>query len=163
MIKLLGSLMVFTGGGLVWWIQLKERRRKSAVLSDLALILRQMQEEIRMMRTPMPELFQKLENRCGQDVSGVLRTLSEAVKQGNEVKDIWREEICVLPMDKRTREVLCSLDFCGDEEKLCKDLSFAAYEMAKSVEELEDRRQEESKRTTALCFSCAALLVILLI
>ena len=52
--KLIGSLLVFTGGGLVWWIQQRERRRKGTVLADLALILRQMQEEIRMMLSQLP-------------------------------------------------------------------------------------------------------------
>jgi hypothetical protein len=68
----MGSLLVFAAGGLVWWIQQQERRRKGAVLADLASVLRQMQEEIRMMRTPMPELFRKLEKRCGQGVSDVI-------------------------------------------------------------------------------------------
>ena len=163
MTKLMGSLLVFAGGGLVWWIQQRERRRKGMVLADLALVLRQMQEEIRMMRTPMPELLRKLEKRCGQDVSAVLRTVLDAVEQGTEVTAVWRKSVCVLPVDEKTCDTLCKLDFCGDEEKLCKELSFAAYEMARCAEVLESSRREEGKRTTALCFSGAALLVILLI
>lgn len=161
--KLIGSLLVFTGGGLVWWIQQRERRRKGTVLADLALILRQMQEEIRMMRTPLPELFRKLEKRCGQDISDVLRAMAAAVERETDVKVLWSEAVCALPVDERMREILCRLDFSGDEEKLCKELSFAAYEIAKCAEVLESRRMEDGKRVTALCFSGAALLVILLI
>lgn len=163
MTKLMGSLLVFAAGGLVWWIQQRERRRKETVLADLASLLRQMQEEIRMMRTPMPELFQKLEKRCGQDVSAVFRAMSGAVEQGAEVTTVWRRSVCALPVDERTSDLLCKLDFCGDEEKLCKELSFTAYEMAKCAETLESSRREDGKRTSALCFSGAALLVILLI
>lgn len=163
MIKLMGSLMVFAGGGLVWWIQLRERQRVRNVLMDLALVLRRMQEEVRMMRTPMPELFQKLEKQCGPDVSAVLRSMSDAAKNGTEVKVIWRTSVLALPINERARDILCGLDFSGDEEKLCKELSFAAYEMAKYAETMESNRKEEGKRTTALCFSGAALLVILLI
>jgi stage III sporulation protein AB len=159
----MGSLLVFAAGGLVWWIQQQERRRKGAVLADLASVLRQMQEEIRMMRTPMPELFRKLEKRCGQDVSDVLCAMSGAVEQGTEVAAVWKRSVCALPLDERTRDVLCKLDFCGDEEKLCKELSFTAYEIAKCAEVLESSRREDGKRTSALCFSGAALLVILLI
>jgi stage III sporulation protein AB len=162
-IKLMGSLLVFAAGGLVWWIQQQERRRKGAVLADLASVLRQMQEEIRMMRTPMPELFRKLEKRCGQDVSDVLCAMSGAVEQGTEVAAVWKRSVCALPVDERTRDVLCKLDFCGDEEKLCKELSFTAYEIAKCAEVLESSRREDGKRISALCFSWAALLVILLI
>ena len=163
MIKLMGSLLVFAGGGLVWWIHQGERRRRRRVLADLASLLRQMQEEIRMMRTPMPELFRKLETQCGQDVSAVLAAMSDAAERGSEVNAVWSNAVCALPVGERARDVLCRLDFCGDEEKQCKELSFAAYELAKYAEVLENSWKEDGKRTTALCFSGAALLVILLI
>jgi hypothetical protein len=89
--------------------------------------------------------------------------MSRAVEQGTEVMAVWRRSVCALPVDERTSDVLCKLDFCGDEEKLCKELSFTAYEMAKCAEVLESSRREDGKRTSALCFSGAALLVILLI
>ena len=111
----------------------------------------------------MSELFRKLGRRCGQDVSGLLSVMAGAVERGAEVTVVWRESVSVLPIDESVRESLHRLDFGGDEEKLCKELSFAAYEMAKCVEVLESSRREDGKRTTALCFSGAALLVILLI
>ena len=163
MIKLLGSLLVFTGGGVVWWLQMQERRRRRAVLAELVLVLRRMQEEIRMMRTPMPELFRKLAEPCSQDTAGVLRAAASAVGQGGSVETVWREQLCRLPINQREQDILCEVSFCGDEESLCKELSFAAYELAKCAEELERSRPEEEKRTTALCFSGAALVVILLI
>ena len=54
MLKLLGSLCVLSGGGLVWRSCLAERRRQRETLCDLLTALRRMAEEIRMARTPMP-------------------------------------------------------------------------------------------------------------
>lgn len=163
MVKLVGSVCILMGGGLAWWLQLQERRRRRDTLADLITVLRQMNEEIRMARTPMPELLRKLSSGCGSETAELLRTTAAAVKQGVELEAAWRREIEQLPLAPRDREILHGLRFNGDEEKLCKGISLAIYQLAQSAEELERRRSEEEKRTTALCFSSAALLVILLI
>ena len=116
-----------------------------------------------MMRTPMPELFRKLAEQCGCETGGVLRAAADASGRGEAVEIAWREQLCRLPLNRRELAALYELSFCGDEDALCKELSFAAYELAKCAEELERSRPEEEKRTTALCFSGAALVVILLI
>ena len=51
----------------------------------------------------------------------------------------------------------------GDEEQACKAISQAVYELAKHAEERAAERKAEDRRAAALCFSAAALLVILLI
>ena len=63
------------------------------------------------------------------------------------------------------REALAALgdSLHGDEESVCKAISLVIYQLAKSLEETDRVRQQEEKRTAALCFSAAALMVILLI
>ena len=51
----------------------------------------------------------------------------------------------------------------GDETSACKGILLARKELQNSLSQLEKQRPEEEKRTVALCFSTAALLVILLI
>ena len=51
----------------------------------------------------------------------------------------------------------------GDEENACKGVSLARKTLQNSLKKLEDQRPDEDKRATALCFSAAALVVILLI
>ena len=46
---------------------------------------------------------------------------------------------------------------------MCKAISLAVQRLEQHREDLENSRQAEEKRVTALCFSGAALLVILLI
>lgn len=163
MMKVLGSLLVFGGGGLFWWFRQRERRSRRTVLADLMLVLRRMQEEIRMMRTPLPDLFGKLAKDCGLETAEVLRGMAFAAGDGMDVNEVWCTDICRLPLSKREQEILCGVSFAGDEEKVCKELSLALYGLANCVEELDRDRPEEEKRTAALCFSGAALLVILLI
>lgn len=163
MLKLLGSLLIFAGGACVWRLRIKEQRRRRTVLAELVLTLRHMQEEIRMMRTPMPELLKKMAESCGQETAQLLKAAATAAEQGETVGTVWRQQLLAFPLDKTERGILSGLSFQGDEEKLCKELSFAAYELAKCAEDLDRCRPEEEKRTTALCFSCAALVVILLI
>ena len=51
----------------------------------------------------------------------------------------------------------------GDEASACKGILLARKELQNSLSQLEKQRPDEEKRTAALCFSAAALLVILLI
>lgn len=163
MVKLMGSLFILAGGGLLWRLQMQNDRRHRSALLDLVASLRSMGEEIRMARTPMPRLLQRLAERRGEDVQAFLRSVAAAAENGEGLTASWKKGIMELPLGGLEREILLSVELQGDEEKVCKGLSLAALQLAQCAEELERRRPEEAKRTSALCFSCAALLVILLI
>ena len=62
MLKLLGSVCILGGSVLAVWQQLRERRRRQEVLADLIAALRQMAEEIRLVRTPLPQLLEQAGN-----------------------------------------------------------------------------------------------------
>lgn len=51
----------------------------------------------------------------------------------------------------------------GDETSACKGVLLAREKLQSRLKELVNQRPEEEKRATALCFSAAALVVILLI
>ena len=164
MLKLLGSVCVLGGGALYWLIALAERRRTRTALGDLLSALRRMREEIRMARTPLPLLLETLGSDCrGPETAALFQRSAEAARQGEGLEAAWRDGVRLLPLAPREREVLENLTLRGDEESVCKGISLVIYELARSAEELEKRRPEEARRTSALCFSAAALLVILLI
>ena len=75
----------------------------------------------------------------------------------------WRTGVSRLPVSQREKDLLLGLSFNGDEESVCKETALVLYGLSNCAEELEHSRAEEEKRTAALCFSSAALLVILLI
>ena len=163
MVKLLGGLLVLSGGGLAWVLRRLEGKRRRDTLAELLWALRQMGEEIRMTRTPLPRLMESLAADCGVEVSALLLAAAEAAGRGEGLAETWREYAAALPLLPRDQEILRNLDLRGDEEHLGRELALVERRLADSLEELEKRRPEEDKRTAALCFSAAALLVILLI
>lgn len=165
MIKLLGSLCILSGGALIWRTQMTERRRRMEILTDLLYVLRRMTEEIRMARTPLPTLWKKLSEDCGSDVRCFFEKTAESVEQGNELSEVWRAKVGELPIAPEVRKCVANLgsELHGDEESICKALSLVTYELSKYSAKSQDERRMEEQRTTALCFSGAALLIILLI
>lgn len=163
MVKLVGSLFILTGGGLVWWLQRQSYQRRRNELFDLVSALRSIGEEIRMARTPMPILLRKVAANCGEDIQKFFLMAAVSAEKGEGLTGAWRKGLLELPLEDREREILLGVEFQGDEEKVCHSISLAAFRLAQSVEELERRRPEEAKRVSALCVSGAALLVILLI
>ena len=165
MLKLLGSLCVLSGGGLVWRSCLAERRRQRETLCDLLMALRRMAEEIRMARTPLPSLLDALAKSCGPEGADFFHQAAETARKGGDLPAAWHHAAGDLPLEPGDREALAALgdSLHGDEESVCKAISLVIYQLAKSLEETDRVRQQEEKRTAALCFSAAALLVILLI
>lgn len=163
MVKLLGGLLVFLGGGMAWFFQRLERRRQRDMLSELLYALRRMGEEIRMTRTPLPRLLESLAAECGPEVSALFQAAAVSALRGENLMETWRAGVTALPLPSRMQAALYGLNFHGDEETICKEISLAIHRLTEGEEELERRRPEEDKRTAALCFSAAALLVILLI
>ena len=145
MIKLVGSLCVLFAGGSVWWLQHQEQRRRRQVLAELAAALDGMETSIRLNRTPLLPLFrQTARGRC------------------HEVSQLFEGSAAALAADKRALSELVNA-LQGDEVSACKGILLARKELQNSLSQLEKQRPDEEKRTAALCFSAAALLVILLI
>ncbi len=165
MLKILGSACVLGGGVLARCLQAAERRREMDTLSDFLRALRRMTEEIRMARTPMPLLLERLAQGCGQEAGVFFQTVSSAARRGEDLGQAWRRAAGDLPLSGASAFALAGLgdDLQGDEEKICKAISLAVCSMAQDAEERSRRQPEEAKRATALCLSGAALLVILLI
>lgn len=165
MVKLLGSLCILSGGFMARCVQAAERRRKRDTLSGLLTALRRMAEEIRMARTTLPDLLERLSKDCGASASDFFRAAADAARQDGELSEAWASAADILPLADADKAVLQDLgkDLRGDEESVCKAISLVIYHLAKSAEEQERRRPQEDRRATALCFSAAALLVILLI
>ena len=165
MLKLLGSLCILGGGVMASYYHFASHRRNRDTLSDLLSALRRMAEAVRMARTPLPALLDTLAVNCTSDAAAFFAGAADAARHGEVLPDIWRNLAQSLPLDKGDMAAVVSLgsSLQGDEETVCKAVSAVAYQLAKSVEETERKRPEEEKRATALWFSAAALLVILLI
>ena len=113
----------------------------------------------------MPPLLNQLAASCHEDAAAFLRSVSAALRGGEDLARAWRAGAEELPLAREDRELLSSLgeDLRGDEESISKAISLVTYHFAKRLEESIRRKPEEDKREAALCLSAAALLVILLL
>ena len=165
MLKLLGSTLILGAGVWLRWNTLTQRRRMRRVLEECLASLRRMAEEIRMARTALPLLLERLAGQCGPDAAVLFSGAAAALRRGEPLTPVWRTLSEELPLPLESREVLADLgaDLHGDEEAVCRAILLAVQRLEQHREDLENSRQAEEKRVTALCFSGAALLVILLI
>ncbi|MEG2175640.1 MAG: stage III sporulation protein AB [Oscillibacter sp.] len=165
MLKGLGALCILLGGLLLRRYQMEHLRQEVDTLSDLLAALCRMAEEIRMTRTPLPRLLDHVGQGREQGVSAFFSTVSTAARQGGDVGETWRQAAEALPLGQESRVALLELGggLQGDEESICKAISLACMDLSRKLEELRLHRPETEKRTTALCLSATALLVILLI
>ena len=165
MLKLLGSACILGGGILARYVQAAERRREMDTLSDLLWALRQMAEEIRMARTPLPLLLDRLSQGCGREAGVFFQAVSQAARRGERLGTVWQQAAAALPLSASSAAALAEVgdSLHGDEENICKGISLVIYSMAQDMEERSRRQPEEARQAAALWFSGAALLVILLI
>ena len=165
MTKLLGSLCVFAAGGMVWWSRRQERQKKRRLLSDLIAALGRMETEIRLTRIPLPRLLKRLAEGCGEETRAFFQDASRGLEAGETLAAAWNRAVEKLGLPDGDKQVLLTLQetMQGDEMSACKGISLATEKLRNRLKELDNQRPEEEKRATALCFSAAALVVILLI
>ena len=165
MTKLLGSLCVFAAGGMVWWSRRQERQKKRRLLSDLIAALGRMETEIRLTRIPLPRLLKRLAEGCGEETRAFFQDASRGLEAGETLAAAWNRAVEKLGLPDGDKQVLLTLQepMQGDEMSACKGISLAMEKLRNRLKELDNQRPEEEKRATALCFSAAALVVILLI
>ena len=165
MTKLLGSLCVFAAGGMVWWSRRQERQKKRRLLSDLIAALGRMETEIRLARIPLPRLLKRLAEGCGEETRAFFQDASRGLEAGETLAAAWNRAVEKLGLPDGDKQVLLTLQetMQGDEMSACKGISLASEKLRNRLKELDNQRPEEEKRATALCFSAAALVVILLI
>ena len=162
--KAAGALCILIGAFLGQSFFQRERRRRQIFLSDLRLALFRAAEEIRTARTPFPLLLAELD--CGAEAHRFFHGVSELLRRGEAPDQAWRAETLSLEssIGEEERRILESLgpDLRGDEERIRAALLDASEKLSERAEALERSSRDDTRRTAALLFSGAALLVILL-
>lgn len=134
MMKLMGSLCVFAAGGIAWYLQRREEQRKRLVLAELTAALRQMETEIRLARTALPQLLEQLaEGRC-KEVSAFWMSVSRDLTAGRRPLSAWRHALGGLGLSPEDARALLSLPEAlqGDETSACKGI-FLAQKRCRTV------------------------------
>lgn len=165
MIKLVGAACVFLGCGTIWGGQRTAKCRELAILRDLVRMLEQMEDEIQMLRTPMPRLLEKLAQGRTAPVALCLGGIRAALEQEEPLNRSWQSGVRALPIPRETQSALEELGerLDGSEEQLCNGISLVRKELGRVLTEQRCSQRETERRSAALYFSAAALLVIILI
>lgn len=167
MVRALGCALVAGAALWGWQRQRTERRRRLDTLWALSAGLERMAEAIRLERTPLPRLLERLgrDETAAGAAAGFFRRLGRALEQGRRAEAVWRAEAEALPLSREDREALAEAagGLAGDEEQVCRALTAAAVRLRRSLEAERAASPEREKRAAALWLSGGALLVILLI
>lgn len=165
MLKLLGSLCVLTAGGWALAQRRREFRQELDALRRLSAALEAMADNIRLERPPMPRLLDRAGSGQEDPASSFFRTAAAALRRGEPLPAAWRDAAGALPLPPRDRQTVADLGriLGGDEVQACKGLQLASSVLRGSYEELERCRPQRERQRTALCFSAAALVIILLL
>ena len=163
MIRLTGSLLILSGGFLGMFLQARERRRRTETLRGMTEALRRAAEEIRMHRTPLPRMMERLAGSVGGEAGRCFAGMCVGIRKRETPEVIWRKEVEHLPLLPEDQDTLLALEWQGDEEKICHGISLVIQRLTRSEEAQRQSAPEEAKRGAALWLSGSALLVILLI
>ena len=98
MLKLLGSALILGAGAWLRWNTLAQQRRQRQTLRALLSALRRMAEEIRMARTALPLLLERLAGQCGPDAAVLFSGAAAALRRGEPLAPVWRTLSGELPL-----------------------------------------------------------------
>lgn len=164
MTKFLGALCVLGASLWGWLDRSRERRKQRETRLDILSALRRMGEEVRLARTPMPQLLLAVASDCGGEGAVFFRSTAQAARSGEPLAAAWTAAGKDLPLSGEEKRSLSELGqaFGGDEEQLCRRLALTVSVLQRRADETERCRAEEEKRSAALWGCGGALAVILL-
>ncbi|WP_312615039.1 stage III sporulation protein AB [Oscillibacter sp.] len=164
--KVLGSLLLLLGFGAIWLGELRRRQRETETLDELIAALEELSAGIRLTRTPLPRLLRQLgRSRRSGDVKAWLTEAAESLERGEPLRPAWENACHRLPVEDDAREIVAGLGYklSGDEVEICNGISLSTDWLRKRAEERRKEKRDCFRQTTAVCFSAAALLLILLL
>lgn len=164
MLKGIGAVCVLLGGLLARQMGVAALRREEETLEELIAALERLLTGIRMTRLPLPRLLARLAQDC-RHTGAMFAAAAETMGLGEDMEPVWRAEVqrLALPSEAKRLTAGLALGLLGDEEAVSRVLEGGCRELDRMLKRLRTGRRERETRTTALCLSGAALLVILLI
>ena len=162
--KTLGAALVLAEAGGVWLRMLAGQRRELDTLRRLAALLARMGAEIQGRRTPLPRLMEELareESRLGP----ALRQVLSGLRAGEALPELLGRCADTWSLSPWCRAALWELGCAlgGDAGESAEALAFARQRVLEELEEKRRSQREQERGSAALCFSGAALVVILLL
>ena len=162
--KMMGAALILGAALWGWYVQSRERRERRRTRLDILSALRRMSEEIRLARTPMPELLEAVASDCSGAGENFFRAISSAICGGEDVEQAWIRAADRLALEEDERRALRELGQAlgGDEEQLCRAAALTMAVLQRRAEEAEAQRKEEEKRCAAI-WGCGGIMLVILL
>lgn len=165
MIKLLGSLLVLGGFAAAWAEELNRWRRERETLAQLIGALGALSDRIRLTRLPLPRILRELGEARAGAVGAWLTETAAALEGGAALKNAWETSCKYLPVEDKIQKIVGELGYklSGDEMEICEGISLVTDWLNRELVERNRKKQDWTRQAGAICFSGAALLIILLL
>lgn len=165
MIRLTGCLCVFMGCGYAWYLQRLQRQRQMRTRTELLSALRRMEQEIQSRQTPIPRLAEQLALGGKGEVRACFQQFLLLLRQDVPLAEAWKRGVEGLSLRDAERTAVSELGshFYREESIVVKELNLTIEMLEECRRETQKQSAEIEKRATAMWFSAASLLVILLL
>lgn len=165
MLKLAGAGLLLLAGVLGAWDAVSRQRKQLRLLRRLITVLSEMEEEIRLTRTPLPRLLKKLAENDRTECGRFLTHTADSLCSGQPPEHAFREGAEMLPLPQELCGSIAEIgeSFRGDEEQICKAISLFRHRFEQTEQDWHRQQTNREKRSAALFLSASAMLVILLI
>ncbi|MBQ9460023.1 MAG: stage III sporulation protein AB [Oscillospiraceae bacterium] len=162
MLRWLGACLILCGALLTRRELLAARRRAQRMRLELAEAFEAMSSEIRLLLTPLPELFRRSR---APDTKPFFEETAKALANGQTLECAWEDAANALPLPEEERTGLAAIGsrLCGGEDGVCAALTLAASNLRRTYEQNESKRGEDERLTTSICVSVGLFLTILLL
>ena len=163
MLHLTGAALLLAASALLRRAILSRARQQRRTLRALSECFLSLAQAVRATLAPFPSLLETMprEGAAGAFFSSVRALLS----CGETLPGAWRTAAEALPLSERERSAVASLASAlgGEEESVCTALHRASAELLSAERALHAREREDGRVVSALCFSGALMLGILLL
>ncbi len=159
--RLIGAGLVILAGLSCGLSLAKDYRGRLDGCRSLCRMLERMELELTHFCTPLPELFEKLEEGGAQPLCGAVRAGIEA---GGGFAAVWQEALTALPMTER--DILTPLGTILGRYGAAEQAAAVAACLARMrgmCEELEAARAEKARVAVGLCAGTGMMLAVLLL
>lgn len=163
--KALGSLLILAGFGAAWAGELSRWRCETETLVQLIAVLEALSDRIRLTRMPLPRLLRELSRGRSNPVGPWLAGVAEALERGELLRSAWDAACRRLPVEDGVKRTVGDLGYklSGDETEICKGIDLVTNWLRENLKERRREKRNWTRQATAVCFSGAALLIILLL
>ncbi len=157
--KLLGAVLILVGSVVTCLRLSREVQQEMHLLQELACALEGMESAIRWQKLPLPRALRQQAERplCGDFFNAVLQGMKGEIT----LQKVWTKAAKNIHSQEAAK-IIGGIEWTGDETQIIGSLHTAIEALRRALQQRQQEQRQRTKLRTALTFSAAALLIIVL-